>query len=557
MTTIERPVPPSEDIDELLAALLPAGAGVVTVADGEELCRAGDPSDTWWYIDEGWADVTADGIFLGNVGTGETVGEISALDGRPRTATVTARGEMRLRGATADDLHAALEASPDAAVALVRLMVRRLRDANARTVAHIEVDDESAVTPRVTTVPSSASDEAVVFNPFAPGYFDDPTVQLGAIREREAVHFVETTGAFLLTRYEHVQPLGRDRRLGVEIAHALPNPVIDAEREMLAKAGPVESILRVDGDDHSRVRRLMQKAFTPKAIAQWRERAVTLTDDLLGRMEAAGGGDLIGDFALQLPVQIISDILGIPTDDVPQLREWSHLLTKTLDPLCTPEEREAAVEARFGMTTYVALVYDHKRQHPDDGLLSVLIRAEDEGDRLSREEVLVNTLLLYVAGHETTTNLIGNGSVELFRHPEQRATVEAEPGLDANLVEEVLRYNSPVQFTRRISREDVVVDGREIPAGSVISLCAAAANRDPRKWGPTADEFNVRRAGANDQVSFGGGPHFCLGAALARLEGQVALGRLFRRFPNLQPTAEPVFEPRIVLRGVATLPVSL
>ena len=555
MTTIEHPVGTNEDIDEILAALLPPDAHVVTIADGEQLCQAGDPSDAWWYIDDGWADVTADGIFLGNVGTGETVGEISALDGRSRTATVTARGEMRLRVASADDLHRALEASPDAAVALTRLMVRRLRDANERTVGRPETDERP--TPSAEPETSAATDARPVFDPFAPGYFDDPSAQLGAIREREAVHFVETTGAFLLTRYEHVQPLGRDRRLGSDIAHALPNPGIDAEREMLARANPVLSILRVDGDDHSRVRRIMQRAFTPKVIAQWRERAVSVADDLLDRIATAGGGDLIDDYALQLPVQIISDMLGMPTDDVPQLREWSHFLTKTLDPLCTPEDREAAVEARWAMDAYVENVYDVKRRQPDDGLLSLMIRAEDEGGRLSREEVLVNTTLLFVAGHETTTNLIGNGAIELFRHPDQRAIVESEPDLDANLVEEVLRYNSPVQLTRRISREDIVVDDTEIPAGSVLSLCGAAANRDPRKWGPTADEFQVRRPGANDQVSFGGGPHFCLGAALARLEGQVALGRLFRRFPTLEPTTEPVFEPRIVLRGVAHLPVVL
>jgi cytochrome P450 len=557
MTTIEGPAPSTDDIDDMLAALLPPDARSITVADGEDLCRSGDPSDMWWYIDDGWADVTADGIFLGNVGTGETVGEISALDGRPRTATVTARGEMRLRVASAGDLHRALEASPDAAVALTRLMVRRLRDTNERTIERIDVDERATPSSTATGVQSTPFSDAAVFDPFVPGYFDDPSVQLGAIREREAVHFVDTTGAFMLTRYEHVQPLGRDRRLGNDIAHALPNPGIDAEREMLARANPVLSILRVDGDDHSRVRRIMQKAFTPKVIALWRDRAVSVADDLLDRMAAAGGGDLIDDYALQLPVQIISDMLGMPTDDVPQLREWSHRLTKTLDPLCAPEDREAAVEARWAMDAYVANVYDVKRQQPDDGLMSLMIRAEDEGDRLSRAELLVNTTLLFVAGHETTTNLIGNGSIELFRHPDQRAVVEAEPDLDANLVEEVLRYNSPVQFTRRISREDIVVDDVEIPAGSVLSLCGAAANRDPRKWGPTADEFIVRRAGANDQVSFGGGPHFCLGAALARLEGQVALGRLFRRFPTLQPTTEPVFEPRIVLRGVAQLPVSL
>jgi cytochrome P450 len=383
-------------------------------------------------------------------------------------------------------------------------------------------------------------------------------VQLGLIREQEAIHRIELTGAYMITRYEHVHALARDRRLGADIAHALPNPAIDAERAMLAAGNTTtESILRIDGDDHSRVRRLMQKPFTPKRIAEWRARALEVSDELLEGIAAAGGGDLIADYALVLPVQIISDLLGMPTDQVDDLRDWSHALTKTLDPLCSPDERAASVAARNEMMAYIEAVYELKRQRPDDGILSTLIEAEDEGDRLTRDEVLINTLLLYVAGHETTTNLIGNGVVELMRHPDQLDRLRSDPDLDANVVEEVLRYNSPVQITRRISRADIEVADTHIPAGSVLTLAGAAANRDPRKWGPTADAFIVDRPGANDHVSFGGGPHFCLGSALARLEGQIALPRLMRRFPRLSFTTEPVFEPRMVLRGVGTLPVSV
>jgi cytochrome P450 len=413
-------------------------------------------------------------------------------------------------------------------------------------------------TPRGWILRSRRHPSGSGFNPFEPNYFDDPHVQLGRIREQEPVHLVELTGAYMFTRYEHVQPLARDRRLGVDIAHALPNPSIDAERAMLAAGGnSTESILRIDGDDHARVRRPMQKPFTPKRIAAWRQRTVEVSDELLNRLAGDGGGDLIADYALMLPVQIISDLLGMPTDQVGDLRDWSHAMTKTLDPLCSPEERAAAVSARTEMTAYIEEMYEMKRQRPDDGILSTLIEAEDDGERLTRDEVLINTLLLYIAGHETTTNLIGNGVIELLRHPDQLDRLRTDPDLDANAVEEVLRYNSPVQITRRISREDVEVAGVEIPAGSVVLLAAAAANRDPRKWGDTADRFLVDRAGANDHVSFGGGPHFCLGSALARLEGQIALPRLMRRFPRLELAEEPRFEPRMVLRGVARLPATV
>jgi cytochrome P450 len=301
----------------------------------------------------------------------------------------------------------------------------------------------------------------------------------------------------------------------------------------------------------------MQKPFTPKRIAEWSERATQVSDELLDRLEDNGGGDLIADYALMLPVQIISDLLGMPTDQLGNLRDWSHALAKTLDPLCSPEDRTASVAARNEMIGYIASVYEMKRKQPDDGILSTLIEAEDDGQRLTRDEVLINTLLLYVAGHETTTNLIGNGVVELMRHPDQLDRLRTDPDLDANVVEEVLRYNSPVQITRRISREDIEIADTRIPAGSVFTLAGAAANRDPRKWGSTADEFIVDRPGANDHVSFGGGPHFCLGSALARLEGQIALPRLMRRFPRLELMGEPVFEPRMVLLGVGALPVAI
>jgi cytochrome P450 len=536
--------------------LIDVDALQIVVPEGELICAEGEAPECWWYVVEGYADVTRDGRYLATIGPDQTIGEISMLDGRPRTATVVAKSDMTLRVASASDLLAALEASPGLAVAMVRQIATRFRDLG-------EHDRRPAAATTAATGKSSSkpaampTTERVDFNPFAPGYFEDPHVQLGQIREQEPIHHIELTGAYMFTRYEHVHQLARDRRLGADIAHALPNPGIDAEKAMRAQAPTAtQSILRVDGDDHSRVRRLMQKPFTPKRITEWRERAVRVSDDLLDQLEGNGGGDLISDYALMLPVQIISDLLGMPTDRIADLRDWSHALTKTLDPLSSPDDRAAAVVANKEIIEYIASVYEMKRQRPDGGILSTLIEAEDDGDRLTRDEVLVNTLLLYVAGHETTTNLIGNGVVALLRHPDQLDRLRVDPDLDANLVEEVLRYNSPVQLTRRISQEDIEVADTCIPAGSVITLASAAANRDPRKWGPTADDFTIDRPGANDHVSFGGGPHFCLGSALARLEGQIALPRLMRRFPKMQLTSEPIFEPRIALRGVGSLPIT-
>jgi cytochrome P450 len=251
-------------------------------------------------------------------------------------------------------------------------------------------------------------------------------------------------------------------------------------------------------------------------------------------------------------------MLGMPSRDVGQLREWSHLLTRGLDPSITAEEDDAAAAAGQAMFDYVGQVVADKRRAPGDDILTALIQAEEAGDRLTTEEIQAQVLTLYLAGHETTANLIGNGLTHLFRFPDQMEILRADPGLDANAVEEVLRYDSPAQFTRRVNPEPLEVGGVTIPAASLVTLALGSANRDPRKWGPTADVLDVARPGANEHVSFGGGSHFCLGNALARLETQVALPKLVRRFPRMAPVStEPAWLHRITLRGVETLPVVL
>ena len=398
----------------------------------------------------------------------------------------------------------------------------------------------------------------VFFNPFEPGFFDDPSVQLDALREQEPVHFMEFTGGYLLTRYDDVFRVLRDRSIGSEATHATRTPSIEAELAQMQKDPSGPSMLRVDGDDHTRLRRLVAQAFTPRAIERWRLRATELVEELLDHFEASGGGDALYDFALPLPATVISDMLGMPAGDLPKLRGWSHALAKTLDAVNTEEEQQRSIDSARAMDEYLRDIYDRKEADPGDDIFSALIAAEHEGDRLTKDEVMSNIRLLYVAGHETTTNLIGNGLVELFRHPDQLELLRSTDEHDANLVEEVLRFNPSVQMTRRIPRDDVEVAGTTIPAGSVMLLSAVAANRDPRKWGVTADEFDITRPDAKDQVAFGGGPHFCLGAALARLEGQIAIPRMVRRFPDVAPVHEtPQFEPRVVLRGVSRLDVTV
>ena len=411
--------------------------------------------------------------------------------------------------------------------------------------------------PRLDDLARLADLDWTTLDPSAPGYFDDPTVQLGALRERDAVHHVSSTDSYLVTRYEHVQALARDRRLGAATGPARSAPAVDAVGQGPGRIRHTEPTLLGDGPDHDRVRRVMQRAFTPKSIAELQRRAVVITDRLLDDIAAAGGGDLIGEYARRLPAAVIAEMVGVPTDDVSQLTEWSHDVTASVDPMCAPADRTRADVAAQALADYVGQLYEAKRARPDDGLLSHMIAADADGDRMTEDETVANTILLFVAGHETTTNLIGNGAVQLLRHPDQRKLLVADPSLDGNVVEEVLRYESPVQMTQRVSHEDIEVARTTIAAGSTVVLCSASANRDPRKWGRTADEFRIDRADAADQVSFGGGPHHCMGAALARMQGRVAIPRLFRRFPTLTLIAEPRFEERLVLRGVGRLCVAV
>ncbi len=319
-----------------------------------------------------------------------------------------------------------------------------------------------------------------------------------------------------------------------------------------------KAMTRRDGDDHRRLRRLVAMVFTPRAVSSWRDRADRLVDQLLAEAADKGTIDVMTEFALPLPVQIISEMLGMPPGDHGQLRDWSRILTKGLDPSMTAEEDAAATAAGQAMFDYVAQVVADKRKDPGDDILTALIQAEEAGDRLDTEEIQAQVMLLYIAGHETTANLIGNGLTHLLRAPEQMDRLRVDPGLDANAVEEVLRFDSPAQFTRRVNREPLEVGGVTIPEGSLVTLALGSANHDPRKWGPTADVLDVARPGANEHVSFGGGSHFCLGNALARLETQAALPKLVRRFPRMEPAAsEPAWMHRITLRGVETLPVVL
>ncbi|MFM8237949.1 MAG: cytochrome P450, partial [Actinomycetota bacterium] len=298
--------------------------------------------------------------------------------------------------------------------------------------------------------------------------------------------------------------------------------------------------------------------FTPRMVEGLGPRVRELVDEHLDAADPTGF-DLIAGLAFPLPFVVISEMLGIPEGrDRFLLREWSGALVKTFDPVLTREERLAAFRAGDEMNVYVDEVLGWKRDHPADDLLTALIAAEDEGDRLSPDELTAQVMLLYIAGHETTVNLIGNGTLALLRHRDQLELLRDDPSLDATFVDELLRYDSPVQMSRRITLAPYEIDDRTFTPGTVLMTALGAANRDPAKWGPTADDLDLRRPDARDHLSFGGGFHSCLGAHLARLEGSIAISTLVRRFPAVAlATDAPEWNGRIVLRGLNRLPLTL
>ncbi len=372
----------------------------------------------------------------------------------------------------------------------------------------------------------------------------------------------------LLRELREVSPLVlADGRLVVaarhaECAAALREPTASSERfrSVLAPPGVKRgglSFLVLDPPDHTRLRRLVSAAFTPRVVAGLRPRIGEIVDRLLMRVAEQGRTDVVADLAYPLPVQIISELLGVPAEDHERFRGWSAELARALDPQFAdpdPARMAAGVAAREEFERYFSGLIAVRRDRPARDLLSLLIQAESEGDKLTEEELLATCVLLLVAGHETTANLIANAILALLRHPDQLDLLRARPELVDNCVEETLRYDAPVQMTTRAARGVLPVGPVEVPDGGLALLLLAAAGRDPAVF-PDPDRFDItRRAGGH--LAFAAGSHFCLGAGLARLESAVALDAFARRVRDprlLEPEVE--YKANFNLRGPARLDV--
>jgi cytochrome P450 len=402
----------------------------------------------------------------------------------------------------------------------------------------------------------------VTYNPFAPGFAADPYPQYAAIRADGRVHR-NPLGIRVLSHYDDCFELLRLHGTSVDENNAtnvlrpeLPDDLPERMRER-----PV-SILSTDPPDHTRMRRLVSSAFTIRRVERLREHVRHLVAGLLDEVAAAGRDgapvDLIARFAFPLPFVVISEMLGMPEGDRDQLRAWSHEMTKSLEPLIDVDTLRSVAAAGEKMIAHIEDAIEWKRRNPADDLLSAMIAAEEDGERLSAEELVANVVLLYLAGHETTVNLIGNGTMALLTHRDQLERLAADPGLDANAVDELLRYDSPVQVSRRIATTEIEVAGEAVEPGELVLTLLGSANRDEERWGPTAAHLDLGREGAGSHLSFGSGIHHCLGSALARLEGAEAIPALVRRFPAMElATDRPAWNGRIILRGLDELPVAV
>ncbi len=391
-----------------------------------------------------------------------------------------------------------------------------------------------------------------------PEFFADPYPFYHRLRGESPVYWSERLQAWLLTRYAEVKPALNDPRLNSgdrisAIMRRLPKTV---QLEMQPLHRHMTKMMSfTDPPDHTRLRTLVGQAFTPRTVANLRPKIQMIVDDLLDAVENNGQMDLVQDFAFHLPAIVICEMLGIPKQDRETFKQWSNNIVGFVSAgEVTPEKAERAQQSMWSLTNYFHDLVQKRRQDPQADLISALVAAEEQGDKLTEAELLSMGVLLFFAGFETTEGLIGNGLLALMRNPFQLQRLRDTPSLIATAVEEFLRYDNSVQRQSRVASEDLEMGGQQICQGQYVILFIGAANRDPALF-DDPDRLDICRQ-ENPHIAFGYGIHFCVGAPLARLEGQIAISTILRRMPHLQLAIETVeWERLLALRKLKSLPV--
>ena len=392
----------------------------------------------------------------------------------------------------------------------------------------------------------------VTYNPLSPSVYTDPYPTYERLRDKDPVHWSPLMDSWVFSRYKHVDGILRDHKRFSNDTSKRGNPSHIDESFDLANQ---PSMLFRDPPDHTRLRALVSRAFTPAVVEGLAGHIRAIADDLLDQIDDPSAFDLMEAIAAPLPVIVIAELLGVPTEDRPQFQIWSRHRARGLEPNITDKERRLVTEAGKELDAYFLGIIDQRRREPQDDLISGLVAAEEAGDKLSQAELLAMLRLLLVAGNETTTKLIGNGMLALLRNPEQLEVLRQSPDLMPSAIEELLRYDAPVQLDVRVALEDVEFDDRHVKKGQGIMVLLGSANRDPEVFSEP-DRLDLTRQEAN-HISFGRGIHHCLGASLARLEGRLTFEAIMERFADIRmQTDRPVFRDNIILRGLEVLPVS-
>ncbi|HYU71685.1 MAG TPA: cytochrome P450 [Ktedonobacteraceae bacterium] len=407
---------------------------------------------------------------------------------------------------------------------------------------------DSTTTPMQSLASIDITSATFKANPF-PFY-----AQLRAQAPVFAVKLPTKERAWLVTRYDDVLSVLKDERFAKDRRNAMSPEQLKKQPWIPPMFKPLErNMLDLDSPDHTRLRALVHKAFTPRLIEQMREQIQALTNELLDAVEPNGSMDLIADFALPLPLTVIGRILGVPSEDNDKFHRW----TKTMISGGTNRNLFVLVPSMMSFMGYLKKLIKQRRAAPKDDLVTALVQAKDGSDSLSEDEILAMIVILLVAGHETTVNLIGSGTLALLEHPDQLVKLRNEPTLIKTAIEELVRFVCPVETaTERYAREDIPIVGTTIPRGELVLAVLGSANRDA-KYFDNPDALDITRSN-NKHLSFGHGVHYCLGAPLARLEGQIAISTLLQRMPNLHLSVAPDqlrWHGAFVLRGLEALPV--
>lgn len=396
------------------------------------------------------------------------------------------------------------------------------------------------------------------FNPFLPEHRRDPQSTWRDLREAGPIYRSRAFATFVCTRYDDVLEVLRSPDFSTDRSEVPAMRWIERmSRDEPEFAGLLSrNLLTIDGDDHRRLRGLVSKGFTPRRVAQLRPRLEVVIEELLDRAATQGEMELVRDVAHPFPVIAIAELLGVPPDDQERFRSWSSVLVQLLDPLQGRGGAAPMIEATREIFDYFRPLLAERRANPRDDLISAMIAAEQDGERLDEVDLLALSSLLLVAGHETTSNLIGNAVLLMLRFPDERKRLQDDLSLLPSAVDECLRFESPIQLTDRAVVRDCTLAGQALKRNQMVAVVLAAANRDPAHF-PEPDRFDVGRRD-NNHLAFGHGNHFCLGSQLAKLEGELALGALLRCFPDFRGDPEPpAWRRSMIIRGPEAVPLEL